>query len=282
MRCEQGKIAAAGLSDPAAAHRPGRVRLHEWAVDVGATKVLLGWQASGVVRVHARMQTPPEPGALVGWLHGQLPGRVASLGVAFAGGLSPDGRVTGWPNQPGWPGFPLRRALSDVAAEVTIADDGAAAAIGEAYLGAARGRPDLLVAVFGTGLGGAVMLDHQVRTAAAGDPRTLGHLRIFSEGACACGGVGCAQRALQSLPPEERLGKAMEGWPDGVRLVGFLGDLARFLRIGTVVLTGGLLQRPVLRERLAARLAASGIEPLVPADPSVSSLLGACVKAARV
>lgn len=273
-------MVAADVRDRVAA-RPGRTLLHEWAVDVGATKVLLGWQASGVVQVRARMQTPSRPGALIGWLRGQLPGRVASLGVAFAGGLGPDGEVTCWPNQPGWAGFPVRAALSDVAGTVTITDDGAAAAMGEARLGVARGRPDLLVAVFGTGLGGAVILDHQVRPAAAGDPRTLGHVRIFPNGACACGGVGCAQRALQSLPADERLGTVLEAWPDGLRLIGFLSDLARFLGIGTVVLTGGLLSRPVLRDRLVAQLAANGVEPLVAVAPSLSSLLGACVKAAQ-
>jgi predicted NBD/HSP70 family sugar kinase len=248
-------------------------------MDVGATKVLLGHQAGGTVQVTARLQTPSEPGALIRWLRGHLPVRVASLGMAFAGGIGADGRVTGWPNQPRWSGFPLREALSQFAGAVTIADDGTAAAVGEAWLGVARGRPDLLVAVFGTGLGGAVVLDHKVRLSAAGDPRTLGHLRIFSGGACACGGTGCAQRALRTLPSEDRLGKALEGWPDGLRLIGFLAGLARFLGASSVVLTGGLLQRPALRDQLATRLAAAGIEPLVPADPSASSLLGACVKA---
>jgi ROK family len=257
----------------------GQVRLHEWAVDVGATKVLLGRQAGGKVRVSARIQTPPEPDALIPWLRGQLPGLVPSLGMAFAGGIGMDGRVSGWPKQPGWSGFPLRAALGKVAGAITVVDDGAAAAVGEARLGVGQERRDLLVAVLGTGLGGAVVIDHQVRPVAAGDPRTLGHLRIFSGGACACGGTGCAQLALRTLPPEDRLGKALEGWPDGLRLVGFLGDLARFLGVGSVVLTGGLLQRPVLREHLTARLAASGIEALVPADPSSSSLLGACVQA---
>jgi hypothetical protein len=272
-------MVAAGLQGPAVVCAGGP--LHEWAVDIGATKVLVGWQAGGKVGVVARLETPSEPGLLVRSLRGLLPERVVSLGVSFAGGLDPDGRVTGWPNQPGWSGFPLRQALSDLAAAVTIADDGAAAAIGEAWLGAGRGRPDLLVAVLGTGLGGAVVLDHRVRAAVAGDPRTLGHVRIFSAGACACGGTGCAQRALRSLPPDEKLGKALEGWPDGLRLIGFLSDLARFLRVGSVALTGGLLARPVLRDSLAAQLTASGVEPLVPADPSLSSLLGACVKAAQ-
>lgn len=248
-----------------------------WAVDVGATKILLGHRRQSGVGVIAWMPTPSQPQPLIAWLRRQISGRVAGIGVAFPGGMDAVGRVTGWPNQPRWAGFPLVEALKAVATAATVIDDGIAAAVGEAHLGVARGRPDVLVAVFGTGVGGALMIDHRVRPMLPGDPRTLGHLRIFPTGACACGGTGCAQLALATLPPDDRLGSSLAGWPDGARLADFLTDLARFLSIGAIVVTGGLLHRTTLREGLAARLAAAGIEPLVPVDPSISSLLGACV-----
>ncbi|MFE4059397.1 ROK family protein, partial [Streptomyces sp. NPDC059096] len=150
-------------------------------------------------------------------------------------------------------------------------------AAGEAARGVAQGRSDVLVAVFGTGVGGALVLDGKIRRTASADPRSLGHLAVLPGGSCGCGGTGCAQLALRTLPPDDRLGDGLEGWPDGLRLVTFLGDLARFLSVPTVVLTGGLLARPVLRAQMRVRMAAYGVEVLVPARPGLSSLLGAAV-----
>ncbi|WP_162793927.1 ROK family protein [Streptomyces paludis] len=246
-----------------------------WAVDIGGTKTLLGRLGGGVLTVVAVIRTPDDPAVLAAWLRRQVPGRVARLGVAFPGGLDEDGRVTAWPNRPEWVGYGLRDALGRIARAVVLRDDGESAAAAEAMYGIAQGRPDALVAVLGTGLGGALVLDGKVRRSAPADPRTLGHLAALPEGSCGCGGTGCAQLALRTLPPDDRLGDGLEGWPDGLRLVAFLGDLVRFLSVPTVVLTGGLLARPVLRAQMRVRMAACGVEVLVPARPGLSSLLGA-------
>lgn len=165
-----------------------------------------------------------------------------------------------------------------MAEAVSVTDDGVAAAVGEVLAGIGYGRPDVLVAVFGSGLGGGLVLDGTVRPAAPGDARTLGHLRVLPSGRCGCGETGCAQIALATLPPDSELGVALDGWPDGRRLMGFLTDLARFLNVPAIVLTGELLHRRGLCAQLSRAVAAAGIEPLVPADPSLSSVLGACVR----
>ncbi|MGH3927683.1 MAG: ROK family protein, partial [Pseudonocardiaceae bacterium] len=223
-------------------------------------------------------RTPRDPVALTTWLRDKLGRRVGPLGVAFPGAVGADGRVLAWPNQPSWAGFRLREALLEVAAAVQLSDDGVAAATGEVMAGVGRGRPDLLVAVFGSELGGAIVLDSTVRPVPDGEPRTLGHIRILASGQCSCGGVGCAQLALRTLPTDDRLGVGLACWPDGIRLAGFLIDLARFLALPSVVLTGGLLCRPGLREQLTILLSRDGIEVLVPADPATSSIPGACLR----
>ncbi|MEV7869595.1 ROK family transcriptional regulator [Streptomyces sp. NPDC088124] len=248
-----------------------------WAVDIGGTKSLLGRFVGRKLTVAAVIRTPDDPAVLAAWLRRQLPRGTARLGVAFPGGLDEDGRVTAWPNRPEWVGYGLRDALGRIAHTVVLRDDGESAAAGETTRGIAQGRSDALVAVLGTGLGGALVLDGKVRRTVAAEPRTLGHFAVLPGGSCGCGGTGCAQLALRTLPPDDRLGNRLDGWPDGLRLVTFLGDLVRFLTVPTVVLTGGLLARPVLRAQLRVRMAAYGVEVLVPARPGLSSLLGAAV-----
>lgn len=274
MRDGSGGLPGSG---PESSLDPSR---HQWALDIGATKVVLGRSVGDRVEATARMRTPADPAVLIEWARRLLPGAVPSLGVAFPGGLDA-GVVSGWPSRPEWEGFPLVRALAPVSAAVEVSDDGRAAAVGEARLGAGRGQPDLLVVVLGTGLGGAVVLDYVVRAGVPGDPRTLGHLRILPGGRCPCGGLGCAQEALRTLPDDASLGAGLQGWPDGQWLAGFLADLARLLGIRLIVLTGGLLYRPVLSERLARLFSPHGIGVLLPPDPGLSSLLGASVRLER-
>lgn len=239
--------------------------------------MLLACKGSCGLDVAGSVPTPADPLLLISWLTTLLPGVIASLGVSFAGAVGPDGCVSAWPNRPGWAGFPLGEALSRVAESVSVADDGVAAATGEVLAGVGYGRPDVLVAVFGSGLGGGLVLNGTVRPVAPGDARTLGHLRILPSGRCGCGETGCAQVALATLPPDDDLGVGLRGWPDGQRLVHFLTDLARFLNVPAVVLTGGLLCRTRLRAELSGEVAVAGIEPLVPSDPALSSVLGACL-----
>ncbi|MBH1938939.1 ROK family protein [Streptomyces sp. AV19] len=253
-----------------------RLRPAVWGLDIGATKVALGTLTETGVQVRATVATPPSPDGLLPWLRSQLPRRLDGLGVAFPGGMDSNDRVTSWPNRPTWDGFPLGKELCQLAEAVTIVDDGEAAALGECRRGVAFGRPDVMVVVLGTGIGGAVVVNDQLRSGLRRDPRTLGHVRILDGGGCACGATGCAQTALRSLPPDGGLGPRLSAWPDGRRLIDFVADLARLMDV-QVVLTGGLMERPVLRYETVARLNAAGLVPLVPEHPGQSSLLGATV-----
>ncbi|MFD7119622.1 ROK family protein [Streptomyces sp. NPDC059922] len=264
----------APLTAYATAYGPGRPI---WAVDIGGTKSLLGRFVGRKLTVAAVIRTPDDPALLAGWVRRQFPRGTAQLGIAFPGGLDENGRVTTWPSRPGWSGYRLRDELGRIAHTVVLRDDCESAAAGEITRGIAKGRSDAFVAVLGTELSGALVLDGKVRRTVTAEPRTLGHLAILPGGSCRCGGTGCAQLALRTLPADDRLGARLEGWPDGLRLLTFLGDLARFLTVPTVVLTGGLLARPVLRAQLRVRMEAYGVEVLVPTRPGLSSLLGAAV-----
>lgn len=85
-----------------------------------------------------------------------------ALGVATAGQVDPAQGVIRYANGniPGYTGFPVRnyfRARFPV--PVAVENDVCAAALGEGLRGAARGLRDYMLLTYGTGVGGAVVLD---------------------------------------------------------------------------------------------------------------------------
>jgi glucokinase len=61
---------------------------------------------------------------------------------------------------------------------VTVLNDAHAALVGEAWVGAARGRRDVVLLTLGTGVGGAVMMDGGLLRGALGRAGHLGHMSL--------------------------------------------------------------------------------------------------------
>lgn len=65
------------------------------------------------------------------------------------------------------------------------------AAVGESRFGAGKDCDDFLCIFIGTGIGGAIVKDHQILPGAAGNAGELGHTTIQADGRlCGCGGRG--------------------------------------------------------------------------------------------
>ncbi|MGW0431240.1 ROK family protein [Micromonospora sp. NPDC003197] len=131
-------------------------------------------------------------------------GGLVTVGVGAAGTIDPDtGTVRYATNSlPGWAGTRitaeltarLAGTLDDRArlAPVRVDNDVNAAALGETWAGAGRGRRHLLLVAAGTGLGGGLIRDGQVEHGARGGAGELAHLPV--PGAerlrCGCGRYG--------------------------------------------------------------------------------------------
>lgn len=77
-------------------------------------------------------------------------------------------------------------------AAVKFVNDANAAAMGELWTGAAKGRASLVFVTIGTGVGGGVVIDGKVVAGAFGAGGEIGHLCMNpnEERACGCGGKG--------------------------------------------------------------------------------------------
>jgi glucokinase len=128
------------------------------AFDLGGTKVAAGLVTSGG-KIRKRLVEPvAKENALDQMVRmaGEL-GDFDAAGVAVPGLVRRDGTV--WaPNLPGWDRVPLARLLKRrLGVPLFVESDRNAAALGEAWRGAARGKSDVIVLIVGTGIGAGIL-----------------------------------------------------------------------------------------------------------------------------
>jgi glucokinase len=98
-------------------------------------------------------------------------------------------------NIPAWRGFPLRGRVAEYTGLPTFVDgDAKALALGEGWLGAARGWDHYLGMVVSTGVGGGIVLDGCLLDGATGNAGHVGHVIVEPDGhECGCGARGCVE-----------------------------------------------------------------------------------------
>ena len=138
---------------------------------------------------------------------------VVACGVGCGGPMERGGETVSPLNIAAWRTFPLRAALSNHTGLATWVDnDAKALALGEGWVGAARGQRDYLAMVVSTGVGGGLVLDGRLLDGHGGNAGHIGHLNVIPDGRrCACGAHGCLEAeasgtaiaAITGRPPAE-------------------------------------------------------------------------------
>ncbi len=152
------------------------------AVDIGGTKLAAGIVTSrGELVAHDKVPTPREADAeglfvalsdLVTRVAAGQRGLVA-CGVGCGGPMSEAGEEVSPLNIPAWVAFPLRSRLKSLTGlEVTVENDAKALALGEGWVGSAKGHRNFMGMVVSTGVGGGVVVGRE--TPRRRDPATQG------------------------------------------------------------------------------------------------------------
>ncbi len=100
------------------------------------------------------------------------------------------------PNLPSLVNYALKAELEKrLGWPVFLENDANAAAVGEMWLGAARGCRDVVSVTLGTGVGGGVILDGKLWRGSHGSAGEIGHTTVdpFSGLKCKCGNTGCLE-----------------------------------------------------------------------------------------
>jgi len=176
--------------------------------------------------------------------------RVAAASIMVPGAVDSDKAVVlQAPNLPSLINVDLKAALEQrLGWPVFLENDANAAAVGEMWLGAARGCRDVMSVTLGTGVGGGLILDGKLWRGSHGAAGEIGHATVdpFSGLKCKCGNTGCLElfasataivrmtRENLSLFPDSRL-KSEDLTAERVYDAGLEGDelaLAVFKRFG--------------------------------------------------
>jgi len=177
------------------------------AIDIGATKLAAALvDRDGRLVEHRQCPTRagpagadlvwPDLAALVDQTLATTDGHVTGIGVGSAGPLDLALGTVSPVNIPSWRSFPLTEQLSAHTGglAVSLAGDGICAAIGEHWLGAARGLDDVVVLVVSTGVGGGVIQHGRLHAGRSGNAGHVGHMVVDLDGdPCTCGGRGCVE-----------------------------------------------------------------------------------------
>jgi glucokinase len=179
------------------------------AVDVGGTKLAVGRvDAAGRLTGRRSAATPALGSGEEMW--GVLAGLVAAVrrgdevvvGAGSGGPMAPGGETVSPLNIPAWREFPLRSRLAELTGLPTFVDnDAKALAVGEGWVGAARGVHNFIAMVVSTGVGGGIVLDGRLLEGEGGNAGHIGHVIVVPDGGrvCGCGARGCLEAEASGL-----------------------------------------------------------------------------------
>ncbi|MGW1725819.1 ROK family transcriptional regulator [Streptomyces sp. NPDC002306] len=125
--------------------------------------------------------------------------KALGLGLAAPGPIDQKlGMIVAPPQLAHWRRVPLQSMLSEVTGlAVTLDNDATAAAIGERWSGLGKGVANFAYLFFGTGVGGGLILHHQVYRGGSFNAGDFGHSSVLPDGPeCYCGDRGCLERLV--------------------------------------------------------------------------------------
>jgi len=146
--------------------------------------------------------------------------RMRAVSVVVPGSVNvKQGLVVKAPNLECLDGFRLTAALtSELNLPAILENDANAAAVGEMWQGAARGRRAIVCVTLGTGVGGGIILDGKLWRGVNDSAAEIGHMCVdpFGGVACLCGSRGCLEVYASATAIVRMAREARPRYPDTV------------------------------------------------------------------
>jgi glucokinase len=150
--------------------------------------------------------------------------RIRAISIVVPGSVRVEQGIVGKaPNLPCLNGFQLPAALTDrLELPAILENDANAAAVGEMWQGAGRGRRTIVCVTLGTGVGGGIILDGKLWRGVNGSAAEIGHMCVdpFGGVACGCGSRGCLEAYASATAIVRMAREAKPRYPDSVLPVG--------------------------------------------------------------
>ena len=122
---------------------------------------------------------------------------IKGVGIGTPGIVDATNRIVlgGAENIQGWEKLPLADLIEQQTGLSTqLGNDANLMGLGETMYGAGKGASHVVFLTVGTGIGGAVVIDHKLFNGFANRGTELGHVPLMAKGEpCACGSVGCLE-----------------------------------------------------------------------------------------
>ena len=180
-----------------------------FGVDIGGTTVKLGlfttegeivdkWEIKTRTENQGEAVLPDIAAALNEKLEEkQIPkDEVEGIGVGVPAPVDSEGVVQNTAHL-GWGYKEVKREMEELSGmKAEIGNDANVAALGEMWLGAGKGRKNIIMVTLGTGVGGGIIIDGKPLVGAHGAGGEIGHLCVNYEETdhCGCGNTGCLEQ----------------------------------------------------------------------------------------
>lgn len=151
------------------------------------------------------------------------------IGVGTPGIVDGEGNVKSPPNFTAWESLPLAKRLKEmIGFDFIVENDANAAALGESTFGAGKEFPDFLFVIWGTGVGGGIILNRKIFRGPSGGAGEIGHISIDHKGPkCNCGNRGCVEAYVGQKYLSQRTAEMIRSGRKSVLTDYVEGDLSR-------------------------------------------------------
>lgn len=221
-----------------------------------------------------------------------------SVGLAIPGEVRDDGRCWRLPNVPGFEDVNVASELRQrLGCPVGVENDAIAAALAERLFGWGNTYRSFLLVTLGTGIGGGLVLDGEIRRGRAGFGGEIGHVLIDSAPdawPCGCGKTGCMEAyagtggllrkyaehgggatTLKQVADSDDSGSAAVWLQLGRALGTGLASINNVLDLDAIVFTGGVANSfAKIESHLREALSARAFAPPLAEVPMEASKLG--------